>query len=192
MLGAKQNARDSFDRAAYGSSFMPCFTLRCCLRRTNSGPSSSMIHVTAEMYLIAEVTTPLGLIGAVPLSDAVLTSPVIADGRIYVVDGSGVVFCIDRKSLSVVWKRETRGGAANCNNISSPAIVRTLSPCRHYCRLLLRARSSNRASGQGDRLPRSDLQHTGCRGRSCVLRHTWFAESMPSRPMATWPGHGTS
>jgi hypothetical protein len=36
------------------------------------------------------VTTPLGLVGAVPLADAVFTAPVVADGRVYVVDGSGV------------------------------------------------------------------------------------------------------
>ena len=36
------------------------------------------------------VTTPLGLIGAVPLSDAVFTAPAVADGRVFVVDGSGV------------------------------------------------------------------------------------------------------
>ena len=32
------------------------------------------------------VTTPLGLIGAVPLTDAIFTAPVVADGRVYVVD----------------------------------------------------------------------------------------------------------
>jgi len=36
------------------------------------------------------VSLPLGLVAAVPLSDAVFTSPVVADGRLYVVDGSGV------------------------------------------------------------------------------------------------------
>ena len=35
------------------------------------------------------VKTPLSLVGAVPLSDGIYTSPVIADGRVYVVDGSG-------------------------------------------------------------------------------------------------------
>ena len=34
------------------------------------------------------VTTPLDLIGAVPLTDAIFTAPVVAGGRIYVVDGS--------------------------------------------------------------------------------------------------------
>ncbi|MBT4868214.1 MAG: PQQ-binding-like beta-propeller repeat protein, partial [Planctomycetaceae bacterium] len=65
----------------------------------------------------------LGLVGAVPLTDGIYASPVIADGRIYVVDGSGVAFCIDAKSLEVVWKVATQGGAENCNNVSSPAIV---------------------------------------------------------------------
>ncbi len=65
----------------------------------------------------------LGLLGAVPLTDGIYTSPVIADGRVYVVDGSGVAFCIDAESLEVVWKVATTGGASNCNNVSSPAIL---------------------------------------------------------------------
>ncbi|MBC8876652.1 MAG: PQQ-binding-like beta-propeller repeat protein [Planctomycetes bacterium] len=69
------------------------------------------------------VATPLGLVGTVPLSDAVFTAPAIADGRAYVVDGSGVAYAIDTKTLEVVWKYATAGGPANCNNVSSPAIV---------------------------------------------------------------------
>jgi len=69
------------------------------------------------------VRAPLGLKGVVPLTDAVFTAPVVADGRVYVVDGSGVAFCIDAETLRIIWKRQTRGGKANCNNISSPAIA---------------------------------------------------------------------
>jgi outer membrane protein assembly factor BamB len=69
------------------------------------------------------VTTPLGLEGAVPLTDGIYTSPVVADGRIHVVDGSGVAFGIDAKTLAVLWKTPTRGGPGNCNNVSSPAVV---------------------------------------------------------------------
>lgn len=65
----------------------------------------------------------LGLVGAVPLSDGIYTSPVVADGKIYVVDGSGAAFCIDAKSLKVDWKFESAGGAQNSNNVSSPAIA---------------------------------------------------------------------
>lgn len=75
------------------------------------------------------VTTPLGLIGAVPLTDAIFTAPVVADGlarrggRVYVVDGSGCVFCLDAATLDVVWKFQSPGGEANCNNVSSPALA---------------------------------------------------------------------
>jgi outer membrane protein assembly factor BamB len=69
------------------------------------------------------VTTPLGLVGAVPLTDAIFTAPVVANGRIYVVDGAGVAYCIDAATLKVLWKFESRGGKANCNNVSSPAIT---------------------------------------------------------------------
>ena len=69
------------------------------------------------------VATPLELIGTVPLSDAILTAPVVADGRIYVIDGSGVAWCINATTLEVVWKVPTSGGGTNSNNISSPAIV---------------------------------------------------------------------
>jgi outer membrane protein assembly factor BamB len=69
------------------------------------------------------VTTPLGLIGAVPLTDAIFTAPVVEDGLIYIVDGSGVAFCIDSATMNTVWKFQSRGGRINCNNVSSPAIA---------------------------------------------------------------------
>ena len=69
------------------------------------------------------VKKPLGLVAAVPLSDAVFTSPVIADGRVFVVDGAGVAWCFDAESLDLIWKFRTAGGKANCNNVSSPAVV---------------------------------------------------------------------
>ncbi|MHC4324616.1 MAG: outer membrane protein assembly factor BamB family protein, partial [Planctomycetota bacterium] len=69
------------------------------------------------------VITPLGLLGAVPLSDAVFTAPVVADGRVYIVDGSGVAFCIDVSTFKVLWKFDTGADKANCNNVSSPAVA---------------------------------------------------------------------
>jgi len=68
------------------------------------------------------LSPPLGLLGAASLTDAVFTAPVVAGGRVYVVDGSGVAFCFDAATLRPIWKVETRGGPANCNNVSSPAI----------------------------------------------------------------------
>ena len=69
------------------------------------------------------VKTPLGLAGAVALTDAVFTAPLVAEGRVYVVDGAGVVHCLDASTLQVVWRLATRGGKVNCNNVSSPAIA---------------------------------------------------------------------
>ncbi len=67
--------------------------------------------------------TPLGLIAAIPLTDAIFTSPAVSDGKVLVVDGSGVVFAIDTATLKVVWRFATRGGPGNCNNVASPAVV---------------------------------------------------------------------
>ncbi|MDH4241841.1 MAG: PQQ-binding-like beta-propeller repeat protein, partial [Phycisphaerae bacterium] len=69
------------------------------------------------------VKTPLELLAAVPLTDAIFTSPVVRDDRIYVVDGSGVAMCINGRTLRPVWRYETGGGRANCNNVSSGLIV---------------------------------------------------------------------
>lgn len=69
------------------------------------------------------VAPPLGLLAAMPLTDAVFTAPVVADGKVYVVDGSGVAFCLDALTLKILWKVPTRGGKGNCNNVSSPAVA---------------------------------------------------------------------
>lgn len=65
----------------------------------------------------------LGLLGAVPLTDGIYASPVVADGQVYVIDGAGVVSCVDAKSLETHWKFATRGGAGNCNNVAAPAVI---------------------------------------------------------------------
>lgn len=69
------------------------------------------------------VDTPLELVGAVPLSDAVFTSPAVRDGRAYVVDGSGVLSAIEVSTARVVWRFRSPGGELNVSNVSSPAVV---------------------------------------------------------------------
>jgi len=69
------------------------------------------------------VALPLGLVAAVPLSDAVFTAPAVAGGRVYVIDGSGTAWCFRAADLEPVWKVQTAGGKANCNNVSSPAVA---------------------------------------------------------------------
>jgi outer membrane protein assembly factor BamB len=66
---------------------------------------------------------PPGLVGAVGLTDAILTSPVVAEGRVFAVDAAGTAFGIDAATARVLWKRPTAGGRANCNNVSSPAVA---------------------------------------------------------------------
>ncbi|MEX0704037.1 MAG: PQQ-binding-like beta-propeller repeat protein [Planctomycetales bacterium] len=66
---------------------------------------------------------PLGLVGAVPLTDGIYAAPVVAGGKVYAIDGSGVVHAIDARTLEVVWTFHTKGGAGNCNNVAAPAIA---------------------------------------------------------------------
>jgi len=66
---------------------------------------------------------PIGLVAAIPLTDAIFTSPVVSKGKVFAVDGSGLVSAFDTASLKPVWQFATRGGAGNCNNVASPAVV---------------------------------------------------------------------
>ena len=67
--------------------------------------------------------TAAGPCRRVPLTDAIFASPVVSNGTVFVVDGSGVVFAIDAKTLAVKWTFATRGGPGNCNNVAAPAVV---------------------------------------------------------------------
>ncbi len=67
----------------------------------------------------------LGLQGAVAMTDGIYTSPVVADGKVFVVDGSGVAACFDAATLKEVWRFKSKGGKQNVNNVSSPAVVGT-------------------------------------------------------------------
>ena len=69
------------------------------------------------------VDMPLHLLAAVPLTDAVFTAPVVAGDRIYTVDGSGIVHCLDRKTFRTEWTFRTSGGKDNCNNVCSPLLI---------------------------------------------------------------------
>jgi len=71
----------------------------------------------------AVLKTPLGLVGAVPLTDGIYAAPVVADGKVFVVDGSGVVVAFDAQTLKELWRFATKGGSGNCNNVAAPAVI---------------------------------------------------------------------
>ena len=81
----------------------------------NQQRSGNVPHVTIQ--------PPLTLTAAIPLTDGIYTSPVVSNGNVYVVDGSGVVFAIDGQTNQILWKYATRGGSGNCSNVASPAII---------------------------------------------------------------------
>ncbi len=74
----------------------------------------------------------IGLMGYVPMSDALFAAPVMADGAIYVVDGSGAVAAIDASSLKKKWQTPTRGSVANCNNTATPVVIGNYLPRQHH------------------------------------------------------------
>lgn len=65
----------------------------------------------------------LGLIAAIPLTDGLYAAPIIANGKAFVIDGSGVVTAIDTATNKIAWTFATKGGPGNCNNIASPAAI---------------------------------------------------------------------
>ena len=54
---------------------------------------------------------PIGLLAAIPLTDGIVAAPVVSNGKVVVIDGSGVVFGIDTATFDVVWQFKTEGGA---------------------------------------------------------------------------------
>ena len=113
----------------------------------------------------ANVSLPsaLGLAKAIPLTDAIMAAPVVSDGRAFVIDGSGVVFAIDTRSLEVAWTFATHGGLGNCNNVAAPAVagrfVHVGTMAGYYYVL-------DRDTGdvvKADRLPRTDFRGPGGR-----------------------------
>ncbi|HEY2415802.1 MAG TPA: PQQ-binding-like beta-propeller repeat protein [Pirellulaceae bacterium] len=71
----------------------------------------------------ANVQLPLSLAAALPLTDGIYASPVVAGGKLIAIDGSGVVFAFDATTLQPRWKFATKGGAGNCNNVAAPAVI---------------------------------------------------------------------
>ena len=69
------------------------------------------------------LAAPLQLAACVKLDDAILTSPAVVGGRVYVVDQMGVAYCIDPQQATIVWKTRPPSADAVGGNTSSPCVV---------------------------------------------------------------------
>ena len=67
---------------------------------------------------------PLDLSARVKLDDAVLTSPAVVAGKVFIVDQMGTAYCVDPGANRIVWQSAPEGEAALGSNTSSPCVGR--------------------------------------------------------------------
>jgi FOG: WD40-like repeat len=67
--------------------------------------------------------TPLGLVAQIALEDAVFSSPVVGNGRVYVVDQMATVYCVDPDRAEILWKKSPEGRSTFGTNTSSPCVA---------------------------------------------------------------------
>ncbi len=67
---------------------------------------------------------PLDLVAQIKLDDAVLTSPAVVGGRVYIVDQMGTAYCVDPDAGRVVWKSTPEGDSVFGSNTSSPCVAK--------------------------------------------------------------------
>jgi outer membrane protein assembly factor BamB len=67
---------------------------------------------------------PLGLVAQVKLDDAVMASPAVVGGLVYVVDQMGTAYCVDPRAGRIVWKVSPDGEKAMGSNTSSPCVAK--------------------------------------------------------------------
>ncbi len=122
-----------------------------------------------------KLSTPLELQAAIPLTDSVFTSPIIYDVHIFVLDGSGVLFCIDARTFEVVWQFVSDNSPYNCNNYCSPAIVNNYGHFGTDDGHLLWPGRCRRECCPEDRVRRTDICLPGRGRRLCLFCDSWFS-----------------
>jgi outer membrane protein assembly factor BamB len=70
------------------------------------------------------LTPPLKLRTQVQLDDAILASPAVVAGRVYVVDQMGRAYCVEPKIGVVLWRSHPDGADAKGGNTSSPCVAK--------------------------------------------------------------------
>ncbi|MBN1441258.1 MAG: PQQ-binding-like beta-propeller repeat protein [Planctomycetes bacterium] len=123
-MPSKTIGRPAARRTAFSiATISTCFLILAAARGAESWPQAQLDARRSGNAADRTVSLPLGLIGVVPLSDAVFTSPAVDGSRAYIVDGSGTAWAIDARRARVIWKFAPGGGRANVNNVSSPALA---------------------------------------------------------------------
>ena len=69
------------------------------------------------------LSLPLHLAARVTLDDAVLSSPAVVGGQVYVVDQMGSAYCVDPQRAATVWKTQPPGSDTVGGNTSSPCVI---------------------------------------------------------------------
>ncbi|MCH7686165.1 MAG: PQQ-binding-like beta-propeller repeat protein, partial [Planctomycetes bacterium] len=70
-----------------------------------------------------QLRMPLRLLTQVKLDDAVMTSPAVVGGRVYVVDQMGTAYCVESQGGRIVWKSAPERDQAFGGNTSSPCVA---------------------------------------------------------------------
>ena len=126
MLVPMRSTTRAVSRSLTAASFALVFTCLLSLNRVSAAESWTQFKFDPRNSGDAhdrEVGKNLGLAASVALTDKIFTAPVVDSGSVFVVDGSGVAFALDAENLRIRWKVATPGGRANCNNVSSPALI---------------------------------------------------------------------
>lgn len=97
----------------------------CCLVTASAGDWPQFLRDARHTGDAAEEILPATLhcLARVALEDAVLTSPAVVGGRVYVVDQMGAAYCIDPVAEQIVWKSSPETPAEFGSNTSSPCVV---------------------------------------------------------------------
>ena len=163
-------------RARIGLGLCFAFVLLCGVSLAEDWPQLKYDSRHSGNVPDRDVAGNLGLVGAVPLTEAIFTAPVVKDGRVYVVDGAGVVFCIDASTVGAnnhspgTLEVRDRGRQGQLQQHVVLCSGGSFPPRRDHGREILRAGLRQRHRGQGNPVRRA---HPGCScgcGGARVLR----------------------
>ena len=108
----------------YKSALGASVFLVCCMAVPAAADWPQFMHDSQHTgdAVDQQLSMPLGLVAQVRLDDAVLTSPAIVAGKVFVVDQMGTAYCIDPDAGRIEWKSAPERDAAMGGNTCSPCV----------------------------------------------------------------------